>query len=165
MHKISGSTKIVGIIGYPISHSVSPEMHNAAFENLGLNYEYVPFEVKPEDLKRVLDGLRGEGVIGFNVTIPHKETIIPYLDEVTKMPRIIGAVNTVKNENGKLVGYNTDGPGFIESLKLDAGLEVKGKEIVVLGAGGAAKAVVVMLAEAEAKTIFITDIAKEKAEN
>ncbi len=163
--KISGSTKIVGIIGYPVSHSISPQMHNAAFENLGLNFEYVPFEVKPEDLKKVLDGLRGEGIIGFNVTIPHKEEIIPYLDEVTKLPRIIGAVNTVKNENGKLVGYNTDGPGFIESLREDAGVEVAEKEIVVLGAGGAAKAVVVSLAEEEAKNIFVTDIIKEKAEN
>lgn len=160
---VSGSTKIVGIIGCPVAHSISPQMHNAAFKHLGLNWEYVPFEVKPEDLKKALDGLRAEGVLGFNITIPHKETIIPLLDEVTKLPRIIGAVNTVKNENGKLVGYNTDGAGFLESLKLDAGVDPKGKKAVLLGAGGAAKAVAVMLAEAEVDSIIVTDIDTKKA--
>jgi shikimate dehydrogenase len=163
--KVSGSTKIVGIIGYPVSHSISPQMHNAAFEHLGLNLEYVPFEVNPGDIKKALDGMRAEGVLGFNVTIPHKETIIPLLDEVTKLPRIIGAVNTVKNEGGKLVGYNTDGAGFIESLKEDAGFNTKGKKAVLLGAGGAAKAIVVMLAESGASSISITDIEPKRAEN
>lgn len=161
--EVSGSTKIVGIIGCPVAHSISPQMHNAAFKHLGLNWEYVPFEVKPEDLKKALDGLRAEGVLGFNVTIPHKEGVIPLLDEVTKLPRIIGAVNTVKNENNKLVGYNTDGAGFLESLKLDAGVDPKGKKAVLLGAGGAAKAVAVMLAEAEVDSIIVTDIDAKKA--
>jgi len=155
--------KIVGIIGYPLGHSVSPAMHNAAFRKLGIDYEYIPFEVEPEDLKEALSGLRALHIAGFNVTIPHKETIVPLLDEVTKLARTIGAVNTVQNQEGKLVGYNTDGPGFIESLKEDANFEPEGKSAVVLGAGGAGRAVSTMLAEVGIKSLTITDIIEEKA--
>lgn len=157
--------KIVGIIGYPIGHSISPAMHNAAFQALKLDYEYVPFEVNLLDLKEAVTGLRALHVAGFNVTIPHKETIIPLLDEVTKLARTIGAVNTVENQEGKLVGYNTDGPGFIESLAEDAGFDPKNKEVVVLGAGGASRAVSTMLAEVGARNITIADIVEEKARN
>lgn len=157
--------KLVGIIGYPISHSVSPAMHNAAFKHLGLDWEYLPFEVKPEDLEKKVKGLKEKGLIGFNVTLPYKEAIIPLLDEVTKLPKIIGAVNTVKNEGGNLVGYNTDGAGFIESLKIDAGFKKPGgKKVVLLGAGGAAKAVAVMLASEGIKELAITDIDLKRAE-
>ena len=156
--------KTVGIIGYPIAHSISPAMHNAAFKRLGLDFEYVPFEVKPEDLRSAIDGLRDKGVVGFNVTIPHKEAIIPLLDEVTKLPRTIGAVNTVRIEGQKLVGYNTDGAGFLESLKIDAGIEPKDKDFVLLGAGGAARAVAVMLAGSEAKSVIVTDIDAKKGD-
>jgi shikimate dehydrogenase len=155
--------KLVGIIGYPLGHSVSPEMHNAAFQELGLDYEYVPFEVEPADLKEALPGLRALHVAGFNVTIPHKEAIVPLLDDVTKLARSIGAVNTVVNQEGELVGYNTDGPGFIESLKEDAGFEPEGKKVVVLGAGGASRAVAVMLAEMGAAELTISDIVEDKA--
>lgn len=155
--------KIVGIIGYPLGHSLSPAMHNAAFRKLGIDYEYVPFEVEPEDLKEALSGLRALHIAGFNVTIPHKEAIVPLLDEVTKLARTIGAVNTVQNQEGKLVGYNTDGPGFIESLKEDANFEPEGKSAVVLGAGGASRAVSTMLAEVGIKSLTITDIIEDKA--
>jgi shikimate dehydrogenase len=155
--------KIVGIIGYPLGHSVSPAMHNAAFKELGLDYEYIPFEVEPADLPEALPGLRAIHIAGFNVTIPHKETIVPLLDDVTKLARTIGAVNTVVNQDGELIGYNTDGPGFIESLKEDAGFEPKGKKVVVLGAGGASRAVVTMLAEMGAASLTISDIIEEKA--
>ncbi|MFH1576292.1 MAG: shikimate dehydrogenase [Candidatus Margulisiibacteriota bacterium] len=155
--------KVTGLIGYPLGHSVSPAMHNAAFKKLGLDYEYVPFEVNPEDLAEALKGLRALHVAGFNVTIPHKEAIVPLLDEVTKLARVIGAVNTVINQEGKLVGYNTDGAGFIESLKEDAKIDPKGKAVVVLGAGGASRAVVVMLAESGAKSIVLSDIEADKA--
>jgi shikimate dehydrogenase len=155
--------KIVGIIGYPLGHSVSPAMHNAAFKELGLDYEYIPFEVEPADLPEALPGLRAIHVAGFNVTIPHKETIVPLLDDVTKLARAIGAVNTVVNQDGELIGYNTDGPGFIESLKEDAGFEPEGKKVVVLGAGGASRAVVTMLAELGAAEIIISDILEDKA--
>ncbi|OGB89289.1 shikimate dehydrogenase [candidate division WOR-1 bacterium RIFCSPHIGHO2_01_FULL_53_15] len=155
--------KIVGLIGYPLGHSVSPAMHNAAFKELGLDYEYIPFEVEPADLKEALPGLRALHIAGFNVTIPHKEAIVPLLDDVTKLAATIGAVNTVVNQDSKLIGYNTDGPGFIESLKEDANFEPAGKRVVVLGAGGVSRAVSVMLAEVEAASIVIADIVEEKA--
>jgi len=157
--------KVVGLIGYPLGHSVSPAMHNAAFKELGLDFEYVPFEVEPKDLAEALKGLRALHIAGFNVTIPHKESIVPLLDEVTKLARIIGAVNTVLNQEGKLIGYNTDGAGFIDSLKEDAGVNPKGKKAVVLGAGGASHAVSIMLAEAGAKSIVLTDVLEEKAKD
>jgi shikimate dehydrogenase len=154
--------KIVGIIGYPLGHSVSPAMHNAAYRELGLDFEYIPFEVQPEDLPEALGGFRALHMAGFNVTIPHKERIVPLLDEVTKLARIIGAVNTVENQDGRLVGYNTDGPGFITALAEEAAFEPKGKEIVVLGAGGASRAVSIMLAEVGAKRVTVTDVDEYK---
>ncbi len=156
--------KTVGIIGYPLSHSVSPAMHNAAFKHLGLDWEYLPFEVKPEDLEKKISGLKEKGLVGFNVTIPHKETILPMLNFVNKLPKIIGAVNTVRIDEDRLIGFNTDGAGFIESLRIDAGVDPKGKGAVLLGAGGAARAVAVMLAEEKAASITLTDIDTKKGE-
>jgi len=155
--------KIVGIIGYPIGHSVSPAMHNAAFQKLGIDYEYIPFEVEPEDLKEAIDGLRALHIAGFNVTIPHKETIVPLLDEVTKLAKTIGAVNTVENQEGKLVGYNTDGPGFIDSLREDVNFEPKGKKVVILGAGGASRGISTLLAEVGVKSLTLSDVIEDKA--
>lgn len=160
---ISGKTKTVGLIGDPVSHSVSPQMHNAAFKKLDLDYCYIAMQVDKNDLKKALDGIRAENFAGVNVTVPHKEAVIPLLDEVTKLPRLIGAVNTIKNEGGKLIGYNTDGAGFIESLKEDAKVDPKGKKVVLIGAGGGAKAVAIMLAESGTKSLSITDIAADKA--
>jgi shikimate dehydrogenase len=157
--------KVVGLIGYPLGHSLSPAMHNAAFKKLGLDWEYTAFEVEPKDLSEALKGLRALHIAGFNVTLPHKETIVPLLDEVTKLARIIGAVNTVLNQEGKLIGYNTDGAGFLDSLKDDAKTDPKGKKIVVLGAGGASRAVSIMLAEAGAKALTLTDLQLEKAKD
>ena len=156
--------KIVGLVGYPLGHSLSPAMQNAAFKALNLDWEYVPFEVLPKDLSEAIRGMRALHIAGFNVTIPHKETILPMLDEVTQLARIIGAVNTIKNQEGLLVGYNTDGPGFMDSLKDGAKLNPKGKKVILLGAGGAARAVSVMLAEAGIKSLSITDIQEKKAE-
>jgi len=155
--------KIVGIIGYPIGHSVSPAMHNAAFQKLGLDCEYIPFEVQPEDLKEAIEGMRALHVAGFNVTIPHKEAIVPLLDEVTKLARTIGAVNTVENQEGKLVGYNTDGPGFIDSLREDVNFEPKSKRVVILGTGGAGRAISTMLAEVGVKSLALSDVVEAKA--
>ena len=157
--------KVVGLIGYPLGHSVSPAIHNAAFKKLGLDYEYVPFEVAPEDLAESLTGMRALHMAGFNVTIPHKESIVPLIDEVTKLARIIGAVNTVLNQEGKLIGYNTDGAGFIDSLKEDAKINPLGKKTVVLGAGGASRAISIMLAEAGVTSLALSDIQEEKAKD
>ena len=156
--------KTVAVIGYPLGHTISPAMHNAGYKHLKLDYEYVPLEVDPKDLKEAVDGMRALHFAGFNVTIPHKETIVPYLDEVTAMAREIGAVNTVQNQEGKLIGFNTDGPGFIESLIFDAGFEPKGKKCLILGAGGAGRALAVSLMQNHAKSIVIYDTAVEKAE-
>lgn len=164
MAEINGSTLLTGIIGYPITHSVSPQMHNAAYSKLGLNYCYVPISVKPEDLERALEGLRMLGFAGVNVTVPHKENVVPHLDEVTKLARLIGSVNVILIQEGHLIGYNTDGPGFIDSLKEDAGFDVAGKRAVILGAGGGAKAVAMMLAKDGVKNLVISDLIYEKAE-
>jgi len=165
MIEVNGSTKLAGIIGDPVSHSVSPQMHNAAYEKLGLNYCYVPLPTKPKDLEDVLNGIRMLGFAGVNVTVPYKEAVIPHLDEVTKLARLVGAANVILNQQGHLVGYNTDGPGFIDSLREDAGFEVAGKNVVLLGAGGGAKAVAMMLAHDKIKTLVISDVVYEKAEN
>jgi shikimate dehydrogenase len=156
--------KTVALIGYPLGHTVSPAMHNAAFRHLGLDYDYVPLEVAPEDLAKAIDGLRALHFAGFNVTVPFKEAVMPYLDDITKLAQKIGAVNTVKNQEGKLVGFNTDAPGFLESLREEAGFDPKGKTCLVLGAGGAGKAVAAMLAEAHAKTVYIYDVLNDKAQ-
>jgi len=165
MVEINGSTKLTGIIGYPVTHSVSPQMHNAAYAKLGLNYCYLPISVKPEDLERVLEGIRILSFAGVNVTIPHKEAVVTHLDEVTKIARLIGAVNVILVQEGHLIGYNTDGPGFIDSLREDAGFEVAGKRVVLLGAGGGAKSVALMLAQDGVKNLVISDLIYEKAEN
>ncbi len=156
--------KTVALIGYPLGHTVSPAMHNAAYKALGLDYEYVPLEVAPNDLKASVEGLKALHFSGFNVTIPYKEAILEHLDDVTKLAQDIGAVNTVQNQDGKLVGYNTDGPGFIESLREDAGFDPKNKKCVLIGAGGAGRAIAVSLMENGAKSIFIYDVQTEKAE-
>ena len=156
---------MVGLIGDPVAHSVSPEMHNAAYKELNLDYSYISIQVAKKDLKKALDDIRAKNFAGVNVTIPHKEAVIPLLDEVTKIPRLIGAVNAIKNENGKLIGYNTDGAGFVESLKEDGKIDPKGKNVVLIGAGGGAKAVAIMLAEAGIKSLVITDIMREKSSN
>src|SRR3989339_687343 len=155
--------KLVGLIGYPLGHTVSPAMHNTAFTHLGIDYEYVPFEIESRDLSDGVNGLRALHVAGFNVTVPYKEKVIPLLDEVTELARIIGAVNTVLNQDGKLIGYNTDGAGFIESLKEDAKTDPKDKNVVVLGAGGASRAICVLLAENKVKSLTIVDLEEEKS--
>ena len=119
--EIDANTKITGILGHPIHHSLSPLMHNTAFKHLGLNYVYLSFDVKPGDLKESIKAIRCMNILGVNVTIPHKERVIAYLDRIDTEAELIGAVNTVKNIDSELVGFNTDGQGFIESLKNDLG--------------------------------------------
>lgn len=162
---IHGTTKIIGLIGDPLEHSVSFEMHNAVFDKLKLDYCFIPLQVNAQDLGKALNGLRAFGFVGANITIPHKESIIAFLDETTKIPRLIGSVNTVLNQGGKLVGYNTDGPGFIDSLKKDCNFDPKGKKAVILGAGGGSKAVSIMIAKEGIKTLIIADKVYEKSKN
>ncbi len=138
--KITGKTSVYGIFGYPVKHSLSPLMQNTAFKELGIDAVYVPFEVRPENLKEAVDGVRALDIKGLNVTVPHKERVIEHLDYLSDDAELLGAVNTVKNENGELTGYNTDAEGFLRSL-IEEGVELKGKRALMFGAGGAARAV------------------------
>lgn len=160
---ITGKTKVLGIIGWPVAHSLSPLMQNAALEAMGLDWIYVPFAVRGEELASAVAGLRALGVSGFNVTIPHKTAIIPLLDRITPEAQLMGAVNTVKREGEELVGHNTDGPGFIRSLAEDLGFDPAGKRVLVLGAGGAARAAVASLAKSGAATIAVANRGTAKA--
>ncbi len=143
---ISGKTSICGIIGDPIEHTMSPVMHNAAFKKLGIDYVYVPFRVRREGLGKAIAGMRALNIRGLNITIPHKVAVIPLLDKVDPLAEKIGAVNTIVNDNGILAGFNTDATGFLQSL-LERGVKPEGKNIVVLGAGGASRAISFVLAE------------------
>ncbi|MBI3813575.1 MAG: shikimate dehydrogenase [Nitrospinae bacterium] len=155
---------ILGIIGYPIGHSLSPLMHNTAIKHLGLDYIYLPFEVKKEDIALAVGGVKGLGIKGINVTIPYKETVIPYLDGMDESAGLIGAVNTIKLEGDKLKGYNTDGMGFLQSIKIDAQEDVKGKKVILFGAGGAARAIAIQIALEGAEEIIIANRTIEKGE-
>lgn len=144
--KISADTKVCGIIGDPVEHSLSPAMHNAAFKKTGLDYVYLPFHVTPGNLPAAIGGLKSLGLRGVNVTIPHKVSVIPLLDELEAIAKKIGAVNTVVNDEGYLKGYNTDAAGFLKSLSAKD-IDPSGKKVVILGAGGVSKAISFILAE------------------
>ncbi len=162
-NNINGKTKILGVIGDPIEHSRSPQIHNTICTYLNLNYAYIPFQITLDNLEDAVKGFKAVDLKGFNVTLPHKKNIIPYLDEVSEEALLIGAVNTVKNIDGRLYGYNTDGYGFIKSLEIE-GVSVKEKNIVVLGAGGAAQGICIKMALEGAKSITILNRTVEKAE-
>jgi len=137
---ISGLTKVYGVIGDPIDHSLSPAMQNAAFRSVGLNAIYVPFPVGESELGSAVHGLRSLGVRGFNVTTPHKTAILRYLDKVDTQAAEIGSINTVRNQAGTLIGFNTDGSGAMAAMR-NAGLSLAGQSLLLLGAGGAARAI------------------------
>jgi len=155
---ISGKTNLVGVIGWPVSHSVSPAMHNAAFADIGLDWCYIPLPVPTEPAERIgeaLHGLRALGLRGANVTVPHKQSVMPHLDWLTPAAQAIGAVNTIRVEaDGQLSGDNTDARGFVADLR-DHGVDPAGKRALVLGAGGSARAIVFGLAEAGCVSITI----------
>ncbi|MEN8191431.1 MAG: shikimate dehydrogenase [Bacteroidota bacterium] len=142
--QILHSTKIVGVIGHPLKHSFSPFMHNLAFKMTDLDYLYLPFDITPRNLKDALNGIVPLGIKGFNVTIPHKEKIIPYLHDVSEAASIVGAVNTIVNDDGELYGYNTDVHGIRESL-MPYKKDLSGSTVSIFGAGGAARSVVFTL--------------------
>ncbi|MCE2720355.1 MAG: shikimate dehydrogenase [Dolichospermum sp.] len=139
---ITGKTKILGVIGHPIEHSLSPLMHNAALTKLGLDYVYLPFPVAPENLTTAIAGFASIGVVGFSITIPHKQAILPLLSEISPIAQAIGAVNTVVNKGNKWLGTNTDVEGFIAPLQTTYHQDWSQKKAVILGNGGAARAVV-----------------------
>ena len=157
---INGKTKITGLFGHPVEHTLSPAMHNAAFQKLGLNYCYLPFHVHPDHLADAVKGITALNFAGINVTVPHKEKVIPMLDEIHEEASFIGAVNTIVNSAGRLTGYNTDGRGFMRSLS-EEGIAVEGRDIIIIGAGGASRAISYYLSQ-KAATLQLYDIDKEK---
>lgn len=161
--KIDGKTKVLGIIGYPIKHTFSPYFQNAALDALRINAVYVPFEVEPKKLRGTLRDLAAIGVSGINVTIPHKEKVVPLLDKVSAEAKAIGAVNTIVFKGGKSIGYNTDAEGFLISFKKELKVNPKGKAIIIIGSGGAAKAISYVLAREGAASITFADVVYRKA--
>ncbi len=158
---ITSKTKIFCVIGHPIEHSMSPIMWNPALQELSLDYVYLAFDVHPKNLEKAISGIRSLGIRGINVTLPHKETVIKYLDEIDPIALKIGAINTIKNEEGTLRARNTDASGAKKAL-LDAGCNISGKNIVVLGAGGVARSRAYIFAE-ESNQIILTDLIEERA--
>lgn len=151
---ITGKTIVCGLIGDPVEHTMSPVMHNAAFKYLGIDYQYLPFRVRKEELGKAIMGMRSLNIRGLNVTIPHKVAVIPFLDELDTLAERIGAVNTIVNNDGVLKGYNTDAGGFIRAL-LEGGAEPAEKKVVVLGAGGASRAISFSLVEKGAHLVIL----------
>lgn len=154
----------MGVIGHPIEHSLSPKMHNASFKANGLDYAYVALDVAPEKLSEAVNGLAALGFAGFNVTMPHKEKIIPLLDEVDEIANIAGAVNTVEIQDGSLRGTNTDGVGFTEACA-EAGLGFENKKVLLLGAGGASAAVAVAMLGEGVRELTIANRTVSRAKN
>ncbi len=159
---ISGKTRVCAIIGDPVEHSLSPAMQNAAFKKMKLNLVYMAFTVTRSELKEAIQSARILGFRGLNVTMPHKNAVMKYLDEIDPMAKSIGAVNTILNHGGKLVGFNTDGVGAVRALK-ENGVSLERKKMILLGAGGAAKAIAFQAAQ-EVKKLVILNRTFEKAE-
>lgn len=163
MFEINGHTKQMAIIGYPVDHSFSPQMHNFISEKMGNNYVYTALEVRPENLEEAIAGIRALHFAGINVTAPHKNAVMQYLDEISPQAQKFGSVNTVVNKDGKLIGFNTDADGFYRSL-LHHHITIQGKDILILGAGGAAKPISVLFSQLPAKSITILNRTREKAD-
>jgi len=140
MAAINGKTTVTGIIGWPVEHTLSPAMHNAAYAGLSLDYCYVPFPVHPDALGDAVKGMKAMNIRGINVTLPHKENVMKHIDEIDPEAAFIGAVNTIVNEKGFLIGYNTDGRGFMQSLA-ELSIDPSDMDILIIGTGGAARAV------------------------
>src|ERR1041385_4734786 len=157
-------SELVGVLGFPVAENPTCVMQEAAFDALGLQWRYLTIEVKPESLPDAIRGVRAMGMKGINLTIPHKVAVLPLLDEISPDAAMIGAVNTVRREGDRLIGENTDGKGFLRGVRETAGIEPKGKRVVVLGAGGAARAITVELALAGARRITLLNRSIERGE-
>lgn len=155
----------LGIIGYPIGHSISPVFQQAALDDLKSDAEYRAYEVSPSDVGRFVDSLRSESVLGINVTVPHKEAVMPHLDEIDDWAVEAGAVNTIVNRSGRLAGYNTDGYGFLRALRESGGLDPAGKNALILGAGGSARGVVQALLRADIASLTIANRTLARAQS
>ncbi len=161
---ITARTKFCAVIGHPVEHSFSPPMQNAAIQALGLPWAFIAFNVKPENLGTAIAGAAALGIVGMNVTIPHKETVVSHLDELDELAEAIGAVNTIHFTEGKAKGYNTDGYGFTQSVLSDGELEMTGSTVLILGAGGAARGMAAGAAVEGARKIILANRTRSKAE-
>ena len=157
-------TQTVGLIGYPLGHSISPVFQQAAFDHLGLDIRYELWETPPENLKEMVNSIRSEDKLGSNVTVPYKEEVIPLLDELNETATDIGAVNTIVKKDGKLIGYNTDAEGFLRSLETEGKFDPEAKTVTMIGAGGVARAIGFVLVTSDVKSINIFDIDITRAE-
>ncbi|MFE8696763.1 shikimate dehydrogenase [Cytobacillus sp. FJAT-53684] len=155
--------KLYAVLGDPIAHSMSPAMHNDLFQLYGIDAHYQPFHVKRDNLEDAIKGLKALGVAGFNITVPHKESILPLLDKLDPLAEAIGAVNTVVNENGTFVGYNTDGAGYLRGLLTELP-SINDKNVLIIGAGGAAKALYYTLAHSGVHKLDIYNRTAQKAQ-
>lgn len=155
--KIDGRTRLAGLFGRPVRASLSPLLHNRAFQALKVNAVYLAFELGDEQLPLAIKAMRGLDFLGANVTIPFKEEVVSLIDDLSPEAEAIGAVNTIKVEGGRLVGYNTDGEGLLASLKEEAGFQAAGKRTLVIGAGGAARAIVASLLWAQAREVWLVN--------
>lgn len=160
---LDGNTKVVGVFGWPVEHSLSTPMHNAAFATLGLNWVYVPFPVVPEELGAAIDGARALGIRGINVTIPHKHAITAFVDVLDETASAVEAANTIDIRDGILTAYNTDGPGFVASMR-EIGWTARGLSVTLVGAGGVARAIAAAMVGEGASRISILNRTVEKAE-
>ena len=156
--------KSLGIIGYPLGHSISPIFQQAALDAEGIDARYEGLETAPEDLESRLESFREEGFVGASVTIPHKESVMPLLDDVSETARLIGSVNTIVSDGGRLTGHNTDAPGFLRGLKEQGGFDARGKRVVVVGTGGAGRAVVFGLAGEGVSSMMLVNRTVSRAE-
>jgi shikimate dehydrogenase len=161
MMPLSGKTKICAVIGDPIAHTLSPTIQNAAFKHLKLDFVYLAFRVKANDLENAMQGIRELGIHGLNITMPHKNTVVNYLDEMDPTVQFLGSANTILNREGKLSGFNTDGVGALQALR-ENGVDLAEKKVLLLGAGGAAKAIAFSLAP-EVGELTVLNRATEKA--
>lgn len=162
-NRITGKTGLIGLIGNPVEHSVSPQLHNTISRLLGKNLVYIPMKVERDRLENAVKGLAAINMVGFNVTIPYKQDVMKYLDEVSKEAAIIGAVNTVKIIDGKLHGYNTDCEGFLRSFREETGAGFRGARVLIIGAGGASRAIAVSVAMDGAEGVCIVNRTPSKA--
>ncbi len=160
---ISGKTRVCGVIGDPIEHSLSPIMHNAAFEALKLDYVFLAFKVKPSEVGNAVSGMRALTIHGLNVTMPHKNAVVKYLDEVDPAGKAIASANTILNKDGRLLGFNTDGVGALNALEQN-GVEPRGKKVLLLGAGGAAKAIAYTLSQEVDELVILNRTPKPATE-
>ena len=164
LNAINAATRLCAVLGSPIRHSASPAMHNAAFAALGLNWRYLAFEVDPKNLRAAIEGARAMNFVGLNLTVPHKLLAVDMVDELDASAKAWGAVNTIKFENGRAIGFNTDANAIVTSLRDDLKVDLRGAKVLLLGAGGAGRTAALKIAAENVAELFLMNRTVSKAE-